>query len=63
MERVDEADLRETIWMAVHLLRGRNAVSEDKQEVIASAVVEQLKKAGLEVYRTSRSVDWRDLST
>jgi hypothetical protein len=44
MNRVDEATLRKAVWMAVHLLRGRNAVSDEKQDVIARAVVEHMEK-------------------
>jgi hypothetical protein len=61
MNRVDEATLREVVWMAVHLLRGRNALSDEKQDVIARAVVEHFARCGLEVYRSERGLDWRDL--
>jgi hypothetical protein len=61
--RVDDSEVREAVWMAVHLLRGRNALSEDKQEAIAGAVVEHFRKCKLEVHRSGQTVDWRDLKT
>lgn len=58
MSRVDDRQLEQSIWMAVHLLRGRNAVSDEKQKIIARAVVEHMKKCGYEVHQPRGALDF-----
>lgn len=61
MSRVDDRQLEQTIWMAVHLLRGRNALSDENQRIVARVVVEHMKKCGYEVHQPRRALDFGEM--
>lgn len=61
MTRVDDQQLEQSIWMAVHLLRGRNTLSDEKQRIVARAVVKHMKLCGYEVHQPRRALDFGDM--